>query len=66
VQGLAFLADNRRLASCGDDRTLKIWDMATGQEALQIGIFPRRPQALAVALSANSSRLPWTVDMAFI
>jgi WD40 repeat protein/tRNA A-37 threonylcarbamoyl transferase component Bud32 len=52
---LVFLAGDQRLASCGDDRTLKIWDMATGQEALQLGVFAKRSQALAV--SADGLRL---------
>ncbi len=55
VVDLVFLDGERRLASCGDDRTLKIWDMATGQEALQLGIFAKRCQALAV--SADGLRL---------
>jgi WD40 repeat protein/serine/threonine protein kinase len=49
VADLIFLDGERRLASCGEDRTLKIWDLATGQEALQLGIFPKRSQALAVS-----------------
>jgi WD40 repeat protein/serine/threonine protein kinase len=50
VADLVFLDGERRLASCGgDDRTLKIWDLATEQEALQIGIFPKHCQALAVS-----------------
>jgi WD40 repeat protein len=55
VVDLVFLDGQRRLASCGDDRTLKIWDMATGQEALQLGIFAKRSQALTV--SADGHRL---------
>jgi WD40 repeat protein/serine/threonine protein kinase len=55
VVNLVFLDGDRRLASCGDDRTLKIWDLNTGREALQLGIFAKRPQAMAV--SADGQRL---------
>jgi eukaryotic-like serine/threonine-protein kinase len=55
VMDLVFLADDQRLASCGDDRTLKIWDLTTGHEALQLGVFAKRSQALAV--SADGLRL---------
>jgi WD40 repeat protein/tRNA A-37 threonylcarbamoyl transferase component Bud32 len=32
VSGLAFSPDGKRLGSAGRDRTIKIWDAATGQE----------------------------------
>ena len=32
--GLAFTPDERRLASTSMDGTVKLWDVATGQEAL--------------------------------
>jgi hypothetical protein len=49
VAGLAFLDGERRLAFCGDDRTLKVWDLATEHEALQLGVFTKRSQGLAVS-----------------
>jgi WD40 repeat protein len=49
VADLVFLDGERRLAACADDRTLKVWDLATEQEALQLGIFAKVPQALAVS-----------------
>ena len=33
---MAFSLDGRRLASASGDRTLKLWDAATGQEVLSL------------------------------
>jgi WD40 repeat protein/tRNA A-37 threonylcarbamoyl transferase component Bud32 len=32
IRSLCFSPDGRRIASCGDDRALKIWDVESGQE----------------------------------
>ncbi len=32
VWGISFSPDGARLVSAGDDRTLKLWDIAKGQE----------------------------------
>ncbi len=47
VTGVAFGAGDERLASAGDDLTVKIWDLRTGQQALSLDIVTRRANALA-------------------
>ena len=36
VRGLACSRDGRRLATCGEDRTIKLWDTMTGEEVFTL------------------------------
>jgi WD40 repeat protein len=52
---IAFSADGRRVATAGEDNTVKIWDPATGQELLTLRGHADRVTALA--FSRDGSRL---------
>lgn len=47
ISGLAFGAGDERLASAGNDLTVKVWDLQTGMEALALDIIDRRANGLA-------------------
>ncbi len=54
VSSLAFL-DNKTLVSCGGDRRISCWDVATGK--LRTDLFANETEVSQVALSADGSTL---------
>ena len=54
VWSVAFSPDGQRLASGGDDQTVKIWDSATGKELLSLKGHAGRS---SVAFSPDGQRL---------
>src|SRR5262249_55153025 len=55
VLGVASSPDGRRLASCGEDKTVRVWEAATGQEVL--GLRGHVDMSLCVAFSPDGRRL---------
>ncbi|MBM3839996.1 MAG: hypothetical protein FJ398_18930 [Verrucomicrobia bacterium] len=55
VWSVAFSADGRRLASASWDQTVKVWDIATGQETLTLK--GHAAPIVSVAFSADGTRL---------
>jgi WD40 repeat protein len=63
VHGLAFAPDGSRLASCGGDRTVRLWDVGGGTSRVVADTLSH-----AVAFSPDGSRLVcwgqhWTTDL---
>jgi RNA polymerase sigma factor (sigma-70 family) len=50
----ALAPDGRTVATAGDDRTIQIWDLATGKELLRRGGFPSRAECLAYSPDGRS------------
>ncbi len=55
VSALAFSPDRQRLATGSDDRTVRIWDLATGQEQLKLA--SHQKMVTAVAFSPDGGKL---------
>lgn len=55
ITALAFSPDGQRLATGSDDSTVRIWDLATGQEQLTLG--GQQKIITAVAFSPEGGRL---------
>jgi WD40 repeat protein len=61
VTGVAFAADGRRLLSSGGDRTLRVWDVATGQPRRRLGAHDSWARGVALAPDGRRA-LSWGDD----
>ena len=61
ITDMAITPDNRRLATCSEDKTVKLWDAASGQNLLTMPILENTPRVLA--FSADSRRLACASDL---
>jgi WD40 repeat protein/serine/threonine protein kinase len=59
VRSLAFSPDERSLASCGQDRSVRLWDLGRGE--LSEVVATERGLPMCVAYDADGARLAWCV-----
>jgi RNA polymerase sigma factor (sigma-70 family) len=57
VQSLAFSPDGKRLASASHDKTVKVWDTATGKEVRSFAVTDDRGCAMSVTFSPDGKTL---------
>jgi WD40 repeat protein len=57
VQALAFAPDGQSLASCGNDYTVRLWELPGGRELRQFGHHPARASADSPARTVHSVAL---------
>lgn len=55
VSAAKFSGDHRRLASCGVDNSLRVWDTATGREVWRVKVEVGDKRPVNVALSADGA-----------
>src|SRR5262249_52130719 len=54
VYGIAFSPAGNTIATCADDQTVRLWDVATGQERMTLGGFASGVRAVAFSPDGNT------------
>jgi WD40 repeat protein len=63
IRSLLWSRDGRRLASCGEDGTVKVWDRATGKEVMKMGcVTLPNPPRMNLAWDHGGDRLAVAED----
>jgi WD40 repeat protein len=60
IRALSLSADGKRLASCGDDGTVRIWDLDEKPVSRELYHSPRGTSLVAVALSPDGTRVAFS------